>query len=267
MVSPARSHFLRHSAQEEAQQASQFGTDQEASVYQLQYFQLRQHKAQLKKIQGTPAKREVKLKLLPEYAPYVEGVLAADQGGANDILPVIMVWRIDTGDYAGALEIARYLIKHKVQMVDDWQRPTANVFAEDMANAALTALKLEQPFDLGIMQQVYELVQDIDMHDQIGAKLNLAIGRLALNQTQQFDAGEQAAALALIASQHLSQAIALDPGCGGKTALNQAIKLVEKLTVPANPTEDTEVQKVADQVADTAEKLNQALGGNPPPGA
>lgn len=38
----------------------------------------------------------------------MNGVLEQGKGAQDDILMTVMLWRLDTGDIAGALEIARY---------------------------------------------------------------------------------------------------------------------------------------------------------------
>lgn len=264
MPSLARQHMMRHQAQQQAVATAEYGSQKETSIQELQLFQLAQHRARLKQIQSTPAKRDFKIMILPEYAPYIEGILAADQGGQDDVVTTIMLWRIDAGDYAGALEIGAYAIRHDLKMPDRFERQTPNIIAEEIANAALTSLKTGREFDLDILLQTYALVKDIDMHDQIVSKLHLAIGKLALELTLRHDMGPRIPELSLLAAQHLTMAVELDPACGGKTALGQATKLVEKHTLPANPPEDANLQKAADQVASTADKLNQALGGKPP---
>ncbi|STH42997.1 small terminase subunit [Escherichia coli] len=45
------------------------------------------------------------MELLPKYAAWAEGVLAAGGAQQDDVLMYVMLWRIDAGDYAGALEI------------------------------------------------------------------------------------------------------------------------------------------------------------------
>lgn len=264
MPSLARQHMMRHQAQQQAVAIAEYGGQRETSIQELQSFQLAQHRARLKQIQSTPAKRDFKIMILPEYAPYIEGILAADQGGQDDVVTTIMLWRIDAGDYAGALEIGAYAIRHDLKMPDRFERQTPNIIAEEIANAALTSLKTGRDFDLDILLQTYALVKDIDMHDQIVSKLHLAIGKLALELTLRFDMGPRIQELSLLAVQHLKIAVELDPACGGKTALGQATKLVEKHTLLDKPPEDANLQKAADQVASTADKLNQALGGKPP---
>ncbi|MGQ0518952.1 phage terminase small subunit, partial [Bacillus sp. D-CC] len=56
------------------------------------------------------------------------------------VLMYVMLWRIDAGDYAGALEIGRHALRH------GWVMPLGNrnvqtVLAEEMADAGLLSLR------------------------------------------------------------------------------------------------------------------------------
>jgi len=105
-------------------------------------------------------------------------VLSAGKGHQDDVLTTIMVWRIDAGDYAGALDIAAYAIPHKLTLPDQYQRPLATAIAEEVADAAKRARDGEQPFDLEILQRTAELTSGEDMFDQVRAKLHKELGLL-----------------------------------------------------------------------------------------
>ncbi|CAC9221882.1 Phage small terminase subunit [Pseudomonas aeruginosa] len=83
--------------------------------YELMLAKLQQDQLRLKQVQSQQNKAKVKAELLPDYAPYVEGVLAAGQGAQDDVLVTIMVWRFDAEDYAGGLDIAEYVLRHNLQ--------------------------------------------------------------------------------------------------------------------------------------------------------
>src|SRR5690606_4249301 len=99
----------RKRAAAEAAQAEPALTMAGATAYEMQLAQLQQDRLRLKQVQSGEAKAELKRQLLPDYAPYVDGVLAAGRGAQDEVLTTIMVWRIDAGDYTGALAIARYV--------------------------------------------------------------------------------------------------------------------------------------------------------------
>lgn len=134
----------------------------------------------LKEIKSVRAKIEAKREMLPEYAAWVEGWLKAlEENGVaapDEIVSTVMVWKIDTGDYAGALELADPLIDQGIALPARYARDTATLVVEEIAEAALTALTKGETFDLSILQQTEWLTQNADMHDEVKAKLFKAIG-------------------------------------------------------------------------------------------
>lgn len=174
MSSPARKHFQRISA--ESSQAAESDSPRDANGYELMLYKLAQDKRRLHDIQSMETRAEVKRELLPEYEPWIDGVLKGKQGVQDDVLMSIMVWRIDAGDYLGALEIARYAIKHKLAMPDQYKRTTACLIAEEMADAAIKAHDSGVAINVEPLQAVAEITESEDMPDQVRAKLYKAIG-------------------------------------------------------------------------------------------
>ncbi|CHT17036.1 major capsid-like protein [Salmonella enterica subsp. enterica serovar Typhi] len=157
----------------------------------------------LKGVQSTVKKAEIKVELLPKYAAWAEGVLAAGGAQQDDVLMYVMLWRIDAGDYAGALEIGRHALRH------GWVMPLGNrnvqtVLAEEMADAAQSAMLAATGFDADLLLQTLELTDGLDMPDQSRARLHKAIGAVL---------SESNPASAL---NHLNHALQLDPRCGVK---------------------------------------------------
>lgn len=131
-LSPARQHRLRVQAEQAAREG---GSVRHASGYDLMLLQLAEDRRRLKGVQSTVKKAEIKVELLPKYAAWAEGVLTAGGAQQDDVLMYVMLWRIDAGDYAGALEIGRHALRH------GWVMPLGNrnvqtVLAEEMADAA-----------------------------------------------------------------------------------------------------------------------------------
>lgn len=151
--------------------------DRAASAFAMR---LQHDLRRLKEIQSIERKVEAKREMLPEYAEWVAGLLQAGReagkGLAEDVLPTIMVWRIDTGDYAGALELAEHVLRHDVPLPARYNRTAPALIAEEIADAALRAIAADKPFDLDILEHVDVLTCDDDMHDQIRAKVHKAIG-------------------------------------------------------------------------------------------
>lgn len=240
-LSPAKRHFLRTTAAIEAAAAA--GPSQTmagATAYEHQLAQLAQHRLRLKQVQSTQGKASLKALLLPEYVPYVQGVLEAGNGAQDEVLTTVMLWRIDAADYPGALEVAEYVIKHGLNMPDRFERTTGTLIAEEIAEAALKAQKAGDSFPLSILENAATITAEQDMPDQARAKLHLAIGK-ALAAIP-----DDAAAGALVrleeAKQHLAKAIDLHSNCGGKKDLERVDRLLKKHAVPPVPPATPEIQ-------------------------
>jgi hypothetical protein len=202
MKSPAQRHFERVTAAQAAAVAGPHGSLAGASAYELMLARLATDRRRLREIASIERKREVKRELLPEYADYIAGALAGGRGAQDDVLTTVMIWRIDAGDYAGALDVARYALAHRLTLPDQFDRPLATALAEEFADAALAAFKLGEPFDIGLLAGIERLTAPFDMHDQVRAKLHKALG-LALQSS------DTASAL-----EHLRRALQLDERAG-----------------------------------------------------
>ena len=232
-LSPAKRHFLRITA---AQEAATTAADQPmagSGAYELQMAQLHQHYQQLKGIQSTQAKEELKAKLLPDYAPYIAGVLASGQGAQDEVVATIMVWRLDAGDYQGGLEIAAYVLKHGLTMPPDrFARKVPCLVAEEIAEAALTSLKAGSTFDIGILAEADRLTAGEDMPDEVRAKLMLAIGKVAAAQVDDKETKPGDLQSLTVARQFITRAIELHDKCGGKKDLERVERLLKKHAEP-----------------------------------
>ncbi len=199
-----------------------------SGAYELQMAQLHQHHQQLKGIQSTQGKEELKAKLLPDYAPYIAGVLAAGQGAQDEVLTTVMVWRLDAGDYQGGLEIAAYVLQHGLTLPDRFARTTGCLVAEEIAEAALKALKAGGTFDIGLLAEADRLTAGEDMPDEVRAKLMLAMGRVAAAQVDP-DKPNPADVHSLEVARHfLTRALELHDKCGGKRDLELVDRQLKK---------------------------------------
>lgn len=177
MSSPAKRHFQRVSAATRAVAGSSAPTDQgTATQYELMLLKLAEDKRRLKDIQSIERKAEVKAQLLPEYKPWIDGVLEGDTGQQDDVLMTVFVWAIDIGDFVTAIKVADYAIAHKLVMPDQYKRDVATVLAEEIADQNLKAIAAEQSADINAMLIVDELTRNLDMPDEVRAKLYKAIG-------------------------------------------------------------------------------------------
>lgn len=202
-----------------------------ATSYELQLAKLLQDRLRLKQIQSQEGKAKLKQQLLPEYAAYVAGVLQGGHGAQDEVLTTVMVWRIDAGDYAGALDIAAYVLQHGLKMPDHFERTPGCLIPEEIAEAALKEQKAGGNFDLIVLERTEKLTAEQDMPDEVRAKLLLALGRSHLAAAESHvAAGESQHVEAHLdmAIQRLRRAIELHGSCGAKKDLERAERLLKK---------------------------------------
>ncbi len=225
MTSPARRHFERVSAALAAADAGEAPMQGEA--YELMQAALFEDYRLLKSTQSMERKAEIKREILPKYAEYVSGVLEAGQGAQDDVLMRVMLWRIDAGDLAGAIAIAKYATKHGLTPPDQFERGTPAIIAEEVADQALKQLEEEGVDTTALLVHLVDveaLTRDADMHDQIRAKLHKALG-YACRATGQLDDAQH----------HLERALALNDRIGVKKDLER-LERERKQNAAAVPT-------------------------------
>jgi hypothetical protein len=214
MKSPAQRHFEHVTARQVSAAGGPGESLAGASRYELMLAKLATDRRRLKSLQSIERKKAVKAEVLPEYADYVAGALEGGRGAQDDVLTTVMVWRVDVGDYAGALAIAVYALQHHLTLPDQYDRTLATVIAEEFAEAALVTLKAGDKFDVDQLHQVATLTEQHDMPDQARAKLYKALG-LAMQE-------DPAAALP-----HLRRALALHDRVGVKNDIDRLEKAVK----------------------------------------
>lgn len=230
-LSLAQAHQRRVRAAMEAAKTSPQQTMAGATAYEHQLNQLLQDRLRLKQVQSNQGKAELKRQLLPDYIPYVQGVLVSGKGAQDEVMTTVMVWRIDAGDYVGALDVADYVLQHQLLMPDRFERTTGCLVAEEIATAALKAQKTGEAFDLSILERTLELTDEHDMPDEARAKLYLATGRATLAGVDPDTSkpGQIQAGIDL-----LKRAIDLHSSCGGKKDLESAERLLKKHVAPGS---------------------------------
>lgn len=225
-MSPARKHMMSHTAALVAAAAAVAAplSPGMASNYELMLAQLSEHRHQLKNIKSTEAKAARKLALLPEYDAYIDGALASDAGGQDDIITTLMVWHIDAGSFERAVQIGDYVIRHGLTMPDQYKRSPAAALVEETAEAAIKAKANGDLFDVGLLGRLDEITAGIDMHDEIRAKLHKAIGQTLVTD----DASVATLQEAVV---HLIRALELHAKVGVKRdieLIERRIKAIEK---------------------------------------
>lgn len=223
-MSIARKHFLRCQAQEQAKQASEYGSMQDLTTYELQLVQLNNDRIRLKGMQSDKLRAEFKAQQLPQYLPYVQGILQARPNLPDDIVTEMMVWAVDIGDFDTALDIAEYVLFANLPMPDRFGRNVASFVTEDIADDVLKRLQMPDapdfPAVLSDLERLLAIISDdklpaptTDMPDQVKAKLHLALGRVYMAQ-ENYN----------FAKEHLQTALSLHEHCGAKTNLKQVLK-------------------------------------------
>lgn len=228
----AQQNQLRKRAAQEAAAVAPAALMEGATGYEVMLAKLQQDQFRLKQVQSQEGKAKLKAKMLPEYVPYVDGVLSAGQGAQDEVLTTLMVWRFDAGDFAGGLQVAEYVLQHGLLMPDRFNRTTGCLVAEEVATAALKAQKTGGTFPLDILTKTAVLTEDQDMPDEARAKLVLALGHATLEGIDDVNSGQPGQLQAGI--DLLKRAIELHSSCGGKKDLERAERLLKKHTGPAS---------------------------------
>jgi len=177
VMTPCKAHFQHHmAAAQQPDDGSQAIDRNAANAYELMLYKLAEDKRRLKDVQSMERKAEVKAQLLPEYLPWIEGVLQGGSGRQDDVLMTVFVWAIDIGNFDLALRIVNYAILHGLTMPDQYKRDVTCVLAEEIADHALkqdeAGLVALQPH----IAQALGATAKCDMPDEVRAKLLKANG-------------------------------------------------------------------------------------------
>ncbi|MDM5094392.1 phage terminase small subunit [Aeromonas rivipollensis] len=176
MTSPARRNRERKLAALQGATNPQFD-QQRANAYELQLMQLAEHRRTLKGIQSIERKIDAKRPMLAVYKPWIDGLLAADRGGQDDVLVTVMLWTLDTGDLEGAFPMADYVIRHGLSTPDRYERTAATMIAEEVADTAIKQQEAGNGPSCGLLYAYLGLLEQCDIFDQVRAKLHKAVGR------------------------------------------------------------------------------------------
>ncbi|MBC7907045.1 MAG: terminase [Rhodospirillaceae bacterium] len=215
-MSIARAHFQRTMATREQRAAG--GEAATGPVTNGVASLLRVHQGRLKAIQSRAAKIEAKRGMLPDFDAYIDGVLAANGGAQDDVVTTVMLWRLDVGDWFGALDIAGYGIRHGLEMPERFARDLPTTVVEEIADSALVLCAAQDAAADALaepLQEALDLTSESDMPDEVRAKAHKALGLILKDS----DAAQ--------AVQHLETALTLDPKSGVKTELTRLKKALD----------------------------------------
>lgn len=253
---PAQAHRQRKLASLTSA-AAEPGSELVGTAYQLMQAQLADHRRSLKLIQSVERKIEAKREFLPDYDAWVDGALATGTGGHDLVLTTVMVWHIDAGNYARALEIAAYAIKHSLPLPDQYDRNLGTVLIDEIGGAALAG-KIPLPEALEILPCVLYLTKDLDAPDQARAKLYKALGWALIGKTGpadiDYDAVQRPAALQAL--EHLQRALSLWDQVGCKKDIERLERRLKKPDEPSAPVPSPDPGTPAAQAETDGQKFN-----------
>jgi len=224
----AKRHFLQVTAAQEAASIAPDALMEGLTSYELMLAKLHQDQLRLKQVQSGQGKARLKAELLPDYAPYVNGILAAGQGAQDDVLTTVMLWYLDAGQFEPGLDVAAYVLEHGLKMPDRFSRTTGCLVAEEVAEAALNAQKVGDAFPANVLARTAHLTATHDMPDEVRAKLALAQGRALLHGLDEAEPSADLATAIASGIAELKRAIELHGSCGGKKDLERAERLLKK---------------------------------------
>ena len=247
MLTPAQRHFQQVMAERRG------GSDQRdaeiRTAHEQILFRLHMHKSSLSQIQSRQAKAAVKASILPEFEGWIDGTIEGDSGRADPVITTLMVWAVDCSDYALALRIGRYVVKHGLSMPEDnYRRPAPTVLTEEICNPILNIATTDAGAELSghiaMLDELAEIVADSDMPDEVRAKL-CKVRAFCRRNTE--DAETKGEALKLF-----REAMSLNPGAGVKREIASLVSTLKKVP-QTSVTGDDAVDETSFSDAATAE--------------
>ncbi|ELW9481772.1 phage terminase small subunit [Enterobacter kobei] len=245
MLTPAQKHFQRVMAERRGQADEE--SDIQRTAHEQILHRLRMDLSRLSGVQSEETKAEMKKSMLPEYEGWIEGTLDGDSGRQDEVITRLMVWAIDCRDYALALRLGRYVVRHGLTLPDNFNRTAATFLTEEMSKPVLTLAAADADADLSastaVLDEVADIVADSDMPDVVRAKLCKA---RALARRGATDITTKAEALALF-----REALTRNPNAGVKKEIATLAREVKKLSADGSTGEGGEAS--TDKTDGTAE--------------
>ena len=224
MLTPAQRHFQKVMAERRGQSDEE--SDIQRTAHEQILHRLRMDLSRLSGVQSEETKAEMKKSMLPEYEGWIEGTLDGDSGRQDEVITRLMVWAIDCRDYALALRLGRYVVRHGLTLPDNFNRTAATFLTGEMSKPLLTLAAAEADAELSsgiaVLDEVAGIVADSDMPDVVRAKLCKA---RALARRGATDITTKAEALALF-----REALTRNPNAGVKKEIATLAREVKKLS-------------------------------------
>ncbi|BBW33474.1 phage terminase small subunit [Enterobacter hormaechei] len=258
MLTPAQKHFQRVMAERRGQADEE--SDIQRTAHEQILHRLRMDLSRLSGVQSEETKAEMKKAMLPEYEGWIEGTLDGDNGRQDEVITRLMVWAIDCRDYALALRLGRYVVRHGLTLPDNFNRTAATFLTEEMSKPVLTLAAADADADLSastaVLDEVAEIVADSDMPDVVRAKLCKA---RALARRGATDITTKAEALALF-----REALTRNPNAGVKKEIATLAREVKKLSADGGTGEgETASTDNTDGIADPAPEKSTTASAAP----
>ena len=228
--SPALRHRARMLAERTAGAAAPQGVTT-GTAYERMLYKLADDRRRLKSIQSVERKIEVKATLLPDYAQWIDGVLAGGKGAQDDVFATLLVWHIDTGEYERALVMAEYALAHKFTLPETYSRDIATLMLDEFAEGYLHGKLADPQHAAQVLGAVEVLTAAADAPDQARAKLHKAIGLAmiaVLDQADDTDIAPALVAQAETAMGQLKRARALSESCGVKKDMERLERRIKR---------------------------------------
>ncbi|APX77283.1 Phage small terminase subunit [Achromobacter insolitus] len=226
MASLAQAHFLRVRAQRTAAPLAA-GAVPAGSPYALMMAALTEDARRLKSIESVERKIEAKRGMLATYAPYLDGVLAANAGGADEVVTTLMVWHLDVCDFLRGLDLATYVLAHDLPLPERYARKVPALLLDEVSEAVLDERVPKDFPTLQALQRVAELVYDRDAPDEARAKLHRAIGLTMAELAGPEPKGDRLQ-MAVTALRQLERAVSLNGKVGAKKDIEQLQRTIKK---------------------------------------
>lgn len=247
MLTPAQRHFQMVMAERRGQADEE--SDIQRTAHEQILHRLRMDLSRLSGVQSEETKAEMKKSMLPEYEGWIEGTLDGDSGRQDEVITRLMVWAIDCRDYALALRLGRYVVRHGLTLPDNFNRTAATFLTEEMSKPLLTLAAADADADLSsgvaVLDEVADIVADSDMPDVVRAKLCKARALVRRGAT---DITSKAEALALF-----REALTRNPNAGVKKEIATLAREVKKLSADGGTGEDDAAS--TDKTDSTAEPV------------
>ncbi|WP_407363764.1 phage terminase small subunit [Enterobacter asburiae] len=249
MLTPAQKHFQKVMAERRGQADEE--SDIQRTAHEQILHRLRMDLSRLSGVQSEETKAEMKKSMLPEYEGWIEGTLDGDSGRQDEVITRLMVWAIDCRDYALAMKLGRYVVRHGLTLPDNFNRTAATFLTEEMSKPLLTLAAADADADLSsgvaVLDEIAEIVADSDMPDVVRAKLCKA---RALARRGATDITTKAEALALF-----REALTRNPNAGVKKEIATLARDVKKLSADGGTGEGDAAS--TDKTDGTAEPVSE----------